>query len=75
MSKIEIERWDHYGEGTLAVIGPLGMIATIPSEWKPALLAALLKDAGAQLTEVDDLLGFVRFRMPKGAIPVPEDTP
>lgn len=50
---IEIERWNHYGEGTLAVIDPhSGMLATIPSEWKPALLAALLEGAGAVKVEV-----------------------
>lgn len=46
--EIWIEEWDYDDEGMIAVVGPLGMLATVPVEWQPALRKHLNEQHGHQ---------------------------
>ncbi len=47
-------KWRDVSEGDLMVVVGGNLTHGIPSEWKPALLAALLEDAGAVKVDVFD---------------------
>ncbi len=85
MSKIEVlrvpdKRISVYNaglccEGTLVFVMNGAEVYTIGPEWHPALLAALLENAGAKRMPVAWLDLADLWAIPKGALPAPEDTP